>query len=65
MQDASQKETGIDAGWPGRVLGTDLDLDALVGASLGWVVLTFFVRVAPSVVYAAIVSPACFRFAMI
>ena len=38
---------------PGREFGADFEVDALAAASLGPVVLTVFVRVAPGVEYAA------------
>lgn len=55
------RATSFGAGTPGRDGGTDLDLVALVGATLGWVVLTFFVRVASRVGDAALAGPAGFR----
>jgi hypothetical protein len=59
------RATSFGAGTPGRDGGTDLDLVALVGATLGWVVFIFFVRVASRVGDAALAGPAGFRFAMI
>src|SRR4051794_6622756 len=50
---------------PGRDVGTDPDVVALVGASLGWADLNFFVRGASGAGAPAPAGPACFRFATI